>query len=836
MITAKITLENFIKKAPACQENTSLEQLIQRFAKGEYDKIAVVNRQNYPVGAIELRSLSPYIFKQLLKDSIRDNATESATKIELAEASIQPFIKPIATLPAAMSLQQFCSNGKKDVNNYNTLAQIEADCALIDSSGEFIGFLDTFNLIKFLLLDNNKSPKITKDNRLQERQSLFSVLEKLPVPLSLETETGVTLYQNLTWREKIAPDKTNLPSDPIAKGQKYLLSDEQSQEIAIEIALGKDKQVYLQEDEVKTSDFLYKQREQINRWDFVKLPLELSDNDKPKQSLANPAYNYSLVKNRAQEDRNSEKQDSLWLILANEKTEQVLDRSLVGSDRNNNQLDRFKNELLANISHELKSPLTAIVGLSTLLLENKIGELNQRQNRYAEQIYRSGRQLIQIVNQLLDLTALDLGQLQLSLESVNIKAVCEEAIALVKEKYRKQLDLEAIEVILKIETNSKTILADELRLEQMLIYLLEMSLILSESGEAVGLKVEDFGSSWISFTVWNTGKVGLAEDFQHLAFEQMLPLKNIANNKEIIENSGLGLILTERLAKAQGGDVSFICTEGKGNEFKILLKGSEEDRNGAIIARDSLVLVIESVASKIEDLTTKLTKLGLRVIIARSGIEAISKAQRFEPQVIFLNPELPLMGDWKLLRLLKLDLKTKNIPVIITSKLADKELSFQNGADGFLSLPISKKALQKILAERDRKTVDRVQNLTILCLHAIPEKAGCLSSLVERQLNGLNHRIIEADCVEQAEILARIWQIDAIVLEGNMLENPRKFLRSLSACDSLAALPLVTMDAKTTEAANQVKGLSVFPCLVPLQEKGYSNLLEVIQIAAKIDR
>ena len=865
MITTRITLENFIKQAPVCQEVTNLEELLKSFVTADSEKIAIVNLQNYPVGAIDFRALFPYLFELLLQDSLKDKARDHQGKIQLDRSAIQPFIKPIATLPAQMSLQQFCSYWQAQNGvNYNTNVKIEQDYAIISKYGEFAGFLDTYSLIKFLLGEKNKSQNITKNNLSQYQQLplLFSVLEKLPLPLSLETARGVTLYQNLTWREKIvaanSQNKINLPSDDCKNKERYLLSNEQSQEIAIDMALEKDKAISLKE-AIKTANDLSQNTDPINRWQFVKLPLELSGKCSEKQPLSKqkvgkPEYTDSTTRNRLEEDKEKKKEgieekDSIWLVLANEKTQQqIFYQELAAKNADNSQLNHLKNELLASISHELKSPLTSIVGLSTLLQEKKIGELNQRQNRYAEQIYRSGRQLMILVNQLLDLTALDGGQLQLSLELVNITNVCQQVIASIRQKYRNKIDRASIKLSLDIETNLGAIEADELRLEQMLVYLLEIALTLSETREEIGLRVERFCSSWIGLTVWNTGKVGLAEDFQYLAFEQMLRSCNVGNKE--IETTGLGLVLTQRLAKAQGGDVTFICSEAKGNEFKILLRQREDNQQQEIFSthsdlncppqsetlRDRLVLIVESIARQIENLTAKLRELGFRVIIARSGIEAISKARRFSPGLIFLNPDLPLLEGWEVLRLLKLDLKTKDIPVFITSKLADKDLSLQNGANGFLSLPINKQVLQKILIDRERETYTLMKNLTILCLHAIPEKANCICGLVASQLNGLNHRIIEADCLEQAEILARIWQIDVIVLEGNLLENTQNFLRSLSLSDSLASLPLVTMDAKTTEAANQIKGLAVFPCLVPLQEQSYSNLLEVIQIAVKIDR
>ena len=95
-----------------------------------------------------------------------------------------------------------------------------------------------------------------------------------------------------------------------------------------------------------------------------------------------------------------------------------------------------------------------------------------------------------------------------------------------------------------------------------------------------------------------------------------------------------------------------------------------------------------------------------------------------------------------------------------------------------------------------------------------------------------NHRILEADDLEQAQMLVRVWQVDVIVLDGSYLDDSTDYLQSLSQCSELASLPLITLDIKTTEAANQVDNLLVFPCLIPDNKQNVGQLWEVIQIAA----
>lgn len=810
MSARKFTLGDFIKLSPVCQEHANLKEVLGNFLKGGHEEIALVNSQNFPTGTLHYRSLIPCILKK--------EALESISSLE---------IEPIVIFPARMSVERFSAYWRSQNPSKIDPCFWQKSCALVKDSGEFVGLLDIQSLIKFLARGEGEYKNQVENNSTATSQkSLFSVLEKLPLPLKLETDRGVALYQNLSWREKVEGEK-NRESLTVSSEE----FEEKSQEVAVNIALERNV------DRVGQNNDL---------WEFVKLPIELSNvgRSQPKtdEDLAR-AENLKIVssqKNRAEtreaiETETKTAKNSIWLILANELTrEQKLERDKLTKDSDRHRLNRLKDDLLASIAHELKSPITAIVGLSNLLQEKKIGQLNQRQNRYTEQIYQSGQQLMQLVNQLLDLTALETGQLKLSPETVNIKNICDRAWRSIEGKYQDLLNFKEIQLNIEIEKDLDEVVADELRLHQILVYLLENALLCLSSGGKISLRVTSFYSDWIAITIKYKGELAIPEEVQYLATFQLLKSGNssLAESK----NSGLGLVLSDRLAKAQGGDLSFISSVTRGNEFNIFLPAPESRQKHSFIKSDRLVLVVESIAPEIDNLTDRLQNLGYKYIIARSGTEALSKAKKFQPEAIFLNPALPLLGGWEVLQSLKSDLDTKNIPVYVTSTKSDRDSSIAKGANGFLSLPVKKHSLEKILIARDRDTPVQTQNLTILCLYAIPEKSGCVSAIVNHQLHGLNHRILEADSIEQAEILARIWKIDAIVLEGTFLDEPRDFLRSFCECPSLAAVPLVTMDAKTTEAANQFKQLSVFPCLVPLPDRGYSNLLEVIQIAAKLDR
>ncbi|GFE67993.1 two-component system response regulator [Chroococcus sp. FPU101] len=249
--------------------------------------------------------------------------------------------------------------------------------------------------------------------------------------------------------------------------------------------------------------------------------------------------------------------------------------------------------------------------------------------------------------------------------------------------------------------------------------------------------------------------------------------------------------------------------------------------------------MVESAVGLINEISEPLTELGYRVVVARTGTEALEKARQVRPHRIFLNPILPLLSGWDVLTLLKSDPRTSHIKVIMMGSNEQRIYSEQKGADGFVALPIEKKSLQTVLEQLAFRTASFLKNVTILRLYPHAKPAD-LHSLMEQtaldllfngQFSQLNYRLLEADSLEQAEIMASVWKIDVVILDDLVTEEPIAYLTALSHCESLSAIPLITMETSVTAAANQISNLSVFPCLIPKSENQVEELLQVIQIA-----
>jgi len=190
---------------------------------------------------------------------------------------------------------------------------------------------------------------------------------------------------------------------------------------------------------------------------------------------------------------------------------------------------------------------------------------------------------------------------------------------------------------------------------------------------------------WIAFNVSDRG-IGIPEDKQHLIFQKFQQLENILTRKY----EGVGLVLTLHLARLHGGDVTFISQVGKGSDFTILLPpvtlNISELPKQIRVSSKQLVLVVENIPEDIDRLIAVLSSLNYRVVVTRSGIEALEKARKLQPSLICLNPDLLILSGWDVLSLLKKDPITSSIKVLMT--ISDNFTSILPVADFYASKPI----------------------------------------------------------------------------------------------------------------------------------------------------
>ncbi len=224
---------------------------------------------------------------------------------------------------------------------------------------------------------------------------------------------------------------------------------------------------------------------------------------------------------------------------------------------------RMKSDFLANMSHELRTPLTSILGFSSILQKQIFGILNSKQQIYIHQIYQSGQHLLGLINDVLDLSKVEAGQLRLELVPIVVDELCEKTLAIVSEQAR----IRDLTVNYSIAPDLEPLMADELRVRQMLLNLLSNAIKFSNEGGEIGLTVKTCGES-LHLTVWDQG-IGIAEDKQHLLFQPFQQVDGSLSRKH--EGTGLGLALTKKLAELHAGTVVMRSKEGEGSLFTICL-------------------------------------------------------------------------------------------------------------------------------------------------------------------------------------------------------------------------------------------------------------------------
>lgn len=780
MPSVTLSLHHFNQSVTTCELIVDRASLLDLINIGNPEAIVVVDERYCPLGLIESQALIAYL---LYQQQYPETRNPSPNCLDLSG-----WLRPIIPLNSRMAVSEFLATLRGEA--------IAKDPILVDAQGKLLGRLDTGKLLQFCLgrsILDDSPPQLRTSDRIPPRSDRpLEFLEQLPLPLLLYSPEAGILYQNQAWCQQIgAAFPANIDKSPFA-----LVNDPLN-------LPSPTPPLFPQRLETLTSGL-------TKTWRLLSVPLNLTDN-------------YPLI----------EKASGLWLLLATDITEQQqYCQELAVKNADLVHLNRLKDEFLACVSHEFKSPLTAVIGLSSLLREQKIGELNPRQSKYADLIYRSGRQLMALVNDLLDLTRLETGQLQLTLSRVKIDRLCQRVYDIIVDKYPQRLDLPS-SYRLDIESGLDYVLADETRLQQMLVHLLDNAVKFTVDGGNLGIKVNRW-ENWLAFTVWDTG-IGIPEESQHLIFQKFQQLESPFTRQ--FEGAGLGLVLSQKLARCHGGDLSFVSRAQEGSEFTLLLPVHPQGAEQEPATPQRLVLVVEANPQVIEQFVDRLSELGLKAIIARSGTEAIEKARQLKPRCVFLNPNLPLLSGWDVLTLLKSHPQTKDIKVIVTAADSERNRSQQQGADSFLVPPITSAALQACLNLTVSPVPSRKQRTapTLLRLngHYAPNFSdlSSFSWIWNNQLVRENYRFIEADSCEQAELLATVWEVDAILIDSSIAEDLYSYLQTLSESETLANLPLVTLDVAVTEVANQIPGLAVFPCLAPPTENRIEQLLKVIETA-----
>jgi signal transduction histidine kinase/CheY-like chemotaxis protein len=464
------------------------------------------------------------------------------------------------------------------------------------------------------------------------------------------------------------------------------------------------------------------------------------------------------------------------------------------------QANRTKSTFLANMSHELRTPLNAIIGYSEML-EEEAGERGfEDLAPDLAKIHVAGKHLLALINDVLDLSKIEAGKMELFLEDFDVRALVQDVESTIRplvEKGRNSLEVACPADIGPIH-------ADLTRVRQILFNLLSNAAKFTQHGrvrlEVFALRLA--GQDWVEFAVSDTG-IGLTPEQQRRLFQSFSQADPSTSRK--YGGTGLGLVISRRFAQMMGGDIHVQSEFGRGSAFTIRLPrvgGPARPAPGlAAPPVPPLVLVVDDDPATRELILRGLRKEGFRVLAASSGEEAIRLARQQHPDAISLDVLMPGMDGWTVLRTLKGDPLTASIPVVMVSMLDDRDIGYALGAAEYLTKPFDREklvlALRRFRPGGSPRPVLVVEDdlATREVVRRALERDGWIVSEAENGRSGL-------------ESLARSVP-DLVVLDLMMPEmDGFEFVSELRKTEAGRRIPVVVVTAKelTAEDRERLRG------------------------------
>ena len=515
-----------------------------------------------------------------------------------------------------------------------------------------------------------------------------------------------------------------------------------------------------------------------------------------------------------------ERQRSLELQRLSVRLES-LNSQLGAANRELREQTRLKSEFLANMSHELRTPLNSIIGFSDLLKEGMAGE-RDNQLKFARHIFQSGHHLLSLINDILDLSKIEAGKVEIHLVAVDLQLAMNDAFTMLAGP------AQAKRIRMKTAWGGgpSTVSADSRRLKQILLNLLSNAIKFTPNDGEVNVSVQSVDRArvegplpgfregtrlplpaseheeFVEISVTDTG-IGIAPEQTRALFAPFMQVSNAVTRS--VEGTGLGLVMVHRLAQLHGGTVAVTSEPEKGSCFTVWLPLHEGVRPdgpaGSVATRAGrrLALVVEDNDAAAALMRAQLEAEGFEVRQAASAEAALALANEFTPDVITLDILLPGMDGWEFLARLKETPPWEAVPVVVVSVVADQRRGFSLGAALVLQKPVGREALAKGLrrlglAERGRDA------LSVLVIDDDPNAIDLLAE-----------HLRQCDCVVLRALggregieLARRFRPELITLDLEMPEiNGFEVVEALKADPSTAHIPIVVITAKEPTAEDR---------------------------------
>ncbi|PZQ83280.1 MAG: histidine kinase [Ancylobacter novellus] len=518
--------------------------------------------------------------------------------------------------------------------------------------------------------------------------------------------------------------------------------------------------------------------------------LRVSNEELEEQSRALKESQARLEQQQVElEQTNSQLEEQTQLLEAQRDDLERANAGVQLKARELEQASRYKSDFLANMSHELRTPLNSSLILAKLLADNPDENLTEEQVKYARTIQSSGNDLLNLINDILDLSKIEAGHVEIRPETLPLQRITTNLRPL----FQPVAEQKGVEFAIELSPDCpNTIDTDGLRLEQVLKNLLSNAFKFTQTGK-VTLSIKPVAGEQIAFAVTDTG-IGIAADQQRAIFEAFHQADSTISRK--YGGTGLGLSISRQLARLLGGGIDLNSREGAGSTFTLTipahydparvaprdqaapsppvaakvdaeparaapsrpLRKVEDDRN-APSDEKRVLLVVEDDDSFAEILRDLSREMGFRALVAGTAEEALAMARQFMPNAIVLDVGLPDQSGLSVLDRLKHDVRTRHIPIHMISASDNMETALSLGAVGYALKPVQREQLVEVVQKLEAKLAQRLHKVLIV------EDDPVQRDAVARLLSSHDVQTVTAGTAAECLKLLKEQTFDCMVLD-----------------------------------------------------------------------